>query len=111
MIEIGTAFILEDEPCFCLTETDMTTPHGKRRRFRNFTVVRSDKLATYRQDIGASKSFKTDEIRVIGGVINEGTQKIEILHTVGELIDIVNDRRQHPSFDKHEITGLDKIKV
>ena len=110
MIEIGTTYIREDEPCFCLTERDLPSPLGERRRYRDYVVVRNDRLATHRVDLGLSKDIKTDQIRIPGGVIDEQTKKIFIEHTVGELIDIAQELRLRPTFDKHELTGLEKIK-
>ena len=110
MIEIGTSYIMEDEDCFCLTESDMKSPMGQ-RRYRSYTVIRSDRLATYREDLGDSKDFKNvDPICVPGGVIDERTRRIEVFHTVGELLDIVRQRRIQKAFDKRELVGLDNIK-
>jgi len=105
MIEIGTAFLLDDEPCFCLTEDDHVE-NLKRNRYRSYTVVRGDRLATYREDMGNSKKFKTDPIRVMGGVVDEFTGKIYIEHTVGELRDIAQSLRNKPMFKMGEFMGI-----
>lgn len=108
MLEIGTSFILEDEPCFCLTEDDLVIDR-KRRRYRSYTVVRGDRLATYREDLGASKKFKTDPIRIMGGVKDPVTHRLYIEETVGSLLDIAREIRARPTFDKKELVGIDNI--
>jgi len=105
MIEIGTSFLLDDEPCFCLTEDDHVI-NRKRRRYRSYTVVRGDKLATFRQDLGDSKKFKTDPIRIMGGVRDEFTGKLYIEETVGSLLDIALALRARPTFNKKELVGI-----
>uniref|UniRef100_A0A6M3LTM4 Uncharacterized protein n=1 Tax=viral metagenome TaxID=1070528 RepID=A0A6M3LTM4_9ZZZZ len=106
MIEIGTSFLFEDEPCFCLTEDDLVIDR-KRRRYRSYTVVRGDNLATFREDLGDSRWFKTDPIRIIGGVRDPVTQKLYIEETVGSLLDIALTMRAKPSFNKSELVGID----
>jgi len=106
MIEIGTSYILEDEPCFCLTEDDLVI-NRKRKRYRSYTVVRDNKLATFRQDLGDSKKFKTDPIRIMGGVKDPDTHKLYIEETVGSLLDIALEIRARPTFSKSELVGID----
>ena len=105
MLEIGTNYILDDEPCFGLREENFQSPTGW-RRYRIYLVVRNDKLAKYQEDMGAAKDFKHDQIRIPGGVIDG--KKIYIEHTVNELRAIA-DQMKLTSFDKKELVGLDKI--
>lgn len=110
MLEISTTFISNDEPCFCLTELDFISPAGERRRYRDCIVMRGDRLATHREDLGLAKDFKTDQIRIPGGAIDEDSKRIFIEHTVGELKDIATAIRIQKTFNKKELVGLNKIK-
>lgn len=105
MLEIGTNYILNDEPCFNLSELNLMSPMGW-RRYRIYMVMRDDKLAKYQEDMGDAKDFKHDQIRIPGGVIDG--EKIYIEHTVNELREIA-DQLKLTSFDKRELVGLDKI--
>lgn len=105
MLEIGTNYILPDEPCFNLSELNLMSPTGW-RRYRIYVVMRNDKLTRYLEDMGASKDFKHDQIRIPGGVIDG--KKIYIEHTVNELRGIA-DQMKLTSFNKRELVGLDKI--
>jgi len=109
MIEIGTSYVLPDEPCFNLSELDLLSPTGERRRYRVYMVVRGDKLAKHQEDMGPAKSFKTDQVRVLGGFIDEDSKRIYIEHTVNELRGIVEQLRVRQWFDKRELVGLDRI--
>ncbi len=111
MIEVGTNYIKQDEPCFNLSELDLLSPEGELRRYQVYTVVRNDKLATYRKDIGATKAFKTDQIRIPGGVIDEDSKRMFIEHTAGELRTIIEQLRATQCFDKRELVQTDKIKI
>ena len=72
-------------------------------------VMRGDKPAEMRKDLGAAKSFKADQFRIPGGAMDETTGKFYIEHTVGELMDIADYLRTNPSFDKRELAGVNKI--
>lgn len=110
MIEVETLYVLKDEPCFQLSELDLMSPKGELRRYRVYVVMRDDRLAQYREDLGLSKDFKTDQIRIPGGAIDEVSKRIFIEHTVGELLTISEQLRAKPSFDKLELVGVNKIK-
>lgn len=87
---MGTCAVSMDEPCFSLAEMDLMPPtFREHHRYRILHVVRNDHLAEMRIDLGPATLFKdVQPLRVIGGVIDERTGCGEILHTVGELIDI-----------------------
>jgi len=106
-MEIATNYILDNEPCFNLSELNLQSPLGK-RRFRVYMVVRNDRLARYQEDLGDAKDFSRDEFRIPGGVVIG--KKIYIEHTVEELRAIADERRAQKGFDKRELVGLDKIK-
>ncbi len=66
-------------------------------------VIRQDKPAEYRIDLGLASKFKgVDQLRIPGGVIDE-TGQIFIEETVGRLKDIANKMRQRPLFDKMDL--------
>lgn len=88
-----------DEPCFQLSEVNLQSglPGVGWRRYQFLYVVRGDKLAEYRQDMGPAGDFTAPQFRIPGGVQNEQTGYCEILHTVGELRDIADDQRDRPA--------------
>ena len=103
----GTHYVTEDEPCLGLREEIRTAPNGKKHRYQTVWVVRNDKPAEYRRDMGLAEKFNSDLFWVIGGVIGD---KIYIEETVGSLREHAEDMRRNP-FDKHELTQLDKLKT
>lgn len=95
--------MLEDEPCFNLAEVNLMSPKdGKWHRYQIVVVIRNDKLAEYRKDMGLVKKFKAHQFRVMGGVIDNN--KIDILETVGTLRQEADQMREFP-FDKRELTN------
>ena len=109
-LRYGTSWIQPDEPCLGLYEINLQSPKGW-RRFQIIHVMRGDKPAEYRRDMGAAKSFKADQLRVLGGAKDEVTGRFYVEHTVGELVDIADWRRNGEQFDRLELAGVDKIKV
>jgi hypothetical protein len=89
---LGATTVSMDEPCFGLSEVDLQSPKSRGfHRYQILTVVRGDRLAEMRRDLGVARKFKAvQQFRIPGGVVNEATGKGEILHTVGELIDIAD---------------------
>ncbi len=108
----GTTYALKDEPCLGLFELNFKSPDQRsRRRYQIVVVMRNDKPAECRHDLGlASKFKKVDQFRIPGGVTNRETGRIEICHTVGELMDIADHLRINRPFDKRELAKVDKIK-
>ena len=91
----GTLVISPDEPCFGIAEVNLQSglPGVGWRRYQIGYVVRQDKLAEFRRDLGPLDAFKCSQFRIPGGVIDGHTGKGEILHTVGELMDIADKLR------------------
>ena len=108
----GTSYALNDEPCLGLYELNFKAPDQRsRRRYQIIVVIRDDKPAEYTHDMGLASKFKgIDQFRVPGGVTNEKTGRIEILHTVGELKDIADYMRLHRPFDRRELAQVNQIK-
>lgn len=107
----ATDYILFDEPCYGLYELNYKSPdQHTRRRYQIIIVMRNDKPAEYRKDMGSVKKFKgLDQFRIPGGVQNETTGRFDIVHTVGELMDIADYLRVKRPFDKKAFLKLDKI--
>jgi hypothetical protein len=93
-LTIPALFVRQDEPCYCLSET-IEQAAGSRgwRRVQTVTVVRDDRLANARTDLGPADAFRAPEFICPGGVTDETTGKIHILHTVGELRDVADRHR------------------
>ena len=107
----GTQWITEDEPCMGLYEMNLQSPHSRGfHRYQIIYVMRGDKPAEYRKDMGLAKNFKADQLRVLGGVKDDMTGKFYIEHTVGELRYIADQRRGNNLFDKRELVQVNNIK-
>ena len=93
---LGTDWARMDEPGFCLKEVNQPAPDSKSvRRYQIITVVRNDRLAQLRRDLGRAKRFKASEFAIPGGV-KEDDGRIYIEYTVGELVDVANHLRAGP---------------
>lgn len=85
---LGTSAVSMDEPCYSLKEIIAQSPGSRGfRRYQCIRVVRNDKIAEMRRDLGPARKFAIDEFVIPGGVV-DANGRIEILHTVGELYDI-----------------------
>jgi hypothetical protein len=95
----GLTDVKPDEPCFNLSELNLMAPTLRGvRRYQVLVLVRDDRLVNVRVDLGPATAFTAPEFRVLGGVVDEATGKIEILHTVGELRDIADYQRSNPGW-------------
>jgi len=104
-IDCVTMVVSDDEPCFGLYEIDSRdTITGQMHRYQGIEVMRGDNKATLWVDLGLSKLWPHDPIRIPGGV-KDNNGKFWIEHTVGELRDIADQIRIKPSFDKAELVG------
>ncbi len=90
----GTQIISQDEPCLGLYEYNLQAPdsHGF-RRYQVIYVIRGDRPTECRRDLGLASNFKAEQFRIPGGVVDYTTGKGEIVHTVGELMDIADSLR------------------
>lgn len=106
-ILFGTHYISEDEPCMGLFEMDFQSPGNKGfHRYQVVYVMRGDKPAEYRKDLGQSTKFKADQFRIPGGAYDEITDRYYVEHTVGELRDIADHMRVRP-VDKADLPNLE----
>jgi len=107
----GTTWIVEDEPCMGLYEINEQSPNSRGfHRYQIIYVMRGDKPAQYRKDMGLAKNFKANQLRVPGGARDDITGKFHIEHTVGELRTIADQRRGISLFDKRELFQINNIK-
>jgi hypothetical protein len=87
-----------DEPAFNLTEVNLQAPDSKGwRRYQIISVLRDDRLAEYREDLGPRDNFTSDAFRIPGGVWDASTRRIEVVHSVGELREIAEIVRLGPT--------------
>lgn len=88
-----------DEGAFSLKELNLLPPSSKGlRRYQIIQVVRGERLAEYKNDLGPAKSFQAEEFQILGGVVDAVTGRGETLHTVGELQDMANHMRRSKPF-------------
>ena len=101
---LGATDISDDDPCLGLYELNFKSPDQRsRHRYQIIMVVRNDKPAEYRIDLGLASKFKNiDQFRIPGGVVDDNGQ-IFIEETVGRLKDIANKMRRKPLFDKMDL--------
>ncbi len=87
-----------DEPAFNLVELNLQSPDNSGwRRYQIISVVRGERLAEYREDLGAAKDFSADAFRIPGGVWDAFTRRMEVLHSVGELREVAEAVRLGPT--------------
>ena len=96
---LGTTYILGNEKALGLYEMNEISPMGW-RRYQIIHVVRDDKVAEYRQDLGNAKDFKANQIRIPS----------YLEHTVNELQEMANEMRVEKSLDLLELVGVNKIR-
>ena len=92
-----TRVVVDDEPCFSLTELNLPTQTGRGfSRFQLLRIVRLDSLVTAYLHLGPSSKFKQGQFFIPGGqVLPNG--KGEAWHTVAELMEIADELRGKPA--------------
>ena len=105
----GTNFVLDTEPCFGLAEIIRQPPDSRGlHRYQIIKVLRDDKLVEFEQDLGLSSKIKVDQFLIPGGVsTGKGG---EILHNVGELIEIADQLKGTKLWDKKELAQNNDIR-
>jgi hypothetical protein len=94
LIETATIAVSLDEPAFELKELNLQGPPAKGwRRYQLIRVVRSDRLATFKEDLGPAKDFTVDQFQIPAWVMDDITGRVEIFHTVGQLREIADTMR------------------
>jgi len=98
----GTDYVLDNELALGLFEMNLQSPYSKGfHRYQIIHVIRNDKPAEFRRDMGTAKKNKVDQFRIPSFMV----------HTVRELMDMADDMRGNPPFDKLELAQVDKIKT
>lgn len=83
---IGTNVVSEDEPCISLKEiNEKSADQRSFHRFQVIRVVRNDRPAEFRIDLGLAKKHKADQFVIPSAVKDDTTGRVECLHKVGEL--------------------------
>lgn len=105
-VVIGTDYVLPDEYAINLAEVNLVAPRENNKgtdwhRFEIILLYRNGHLYEHRCNMGLSKNFKADQLRVMGGVVDG--KKVYQEETVGSLRKHAQDMRENPSFDKEEI--------
>jgi hypothetical protein len=94
LIEAATIAISLDEPAFDLRELNFQAPDGSGwRRYQTIRVVRADRLATFKVDLGPKGSFNVQEFNIPAWHEDPVTGRVEIFHTVGQLREIADTMR------------------
>ena len=91
-VVVATNVVSMDEPCFGLSEVNLMSPGSRGvHRYQVLAVLRQGKLVSFMRDMGPISEFAgIQQFRVPGGIMDEATERYEILHTVGELYDIAD---------------------
>ena len=93
---LGTLTLSLDEPCLGLSEVNLQSGLAGIgwHRYQVIYVMRADKPAEARIDLGPTDSFTQQEFRIPGGVVEDG--RYHICHTVGQLLEIAEQLRELP---------------
>ncbi|MDO8706414.1 MAG: hypothetical protein Q7J84_15855 [Sulfuricaulis sp.] len=71
-------------------------------------VMRGDRPAEFRRDLGKVKQFKAIQFNIPGGAMDGGRYYVE--HTVGELVDIADELRATVEIPRHAAEASDLVK-
>ena len=108
---MGTHFVSLDEKAFCLKELIERAPdsHGH-RRMQCIQVIREDKIAELRRDLGPAENFTTAPFWLVTGGRDPVSGRIFCEYTVGEAVEMADQRRggMHRSEEKPEPYDLIK---
>jgi len=112
MLEDGTSYVLVDEPAMGLKEENHISPITRQwHRYQIIQVVRDDKIAEYREDMGASKNFKGGQVNIVGGVIDPDTKRIYIEETVGSLREYAQQLKRKPTIDIMDLVQNNEVRI
>ena len=71
MLEADGIAISYDEPALSLWEGNLQSPGNRGwHRYQIIRVIRKDRPATYREDLGIMEAFAADQFYIPGGVIH-----------------------------------------
>ena len=103
---LGTTYILGDEKAIAYYEINLKSPNGSQHRYQIIHVVRNDKPAEYREDMGLTKNFRQPN----GQAVMQTRIPSNMVHTVNELKEMAQQMR-HEEFELRELVQADKIKT
>ena len=94
----ATNAVNTNELAFGLYELEYQSPGSRGfHRYQIIVVPRNDVLHEFVRDMGPARKFKgRAQVRVPAAIKDEHTGRWELLHTVGELIDIADQWRNIP---------------
>lgn len=89
-------WVSPDEPCYSLKEVELQSPGSKGwHRYQIVLVVRGDRLAEYRVDLGPRERWPFPCF-VIPGAVPVGNGRVDIIETVGRLQFLAEEQRGRP---------------
>jgi hypothetical protein len=97
-IEVSTdEFPRPDERAIYMLEHDhLTENYTEQHRFQQVGVMRSDKATNFERDLGPSSGFRHEGVNIQSAV--KVGRNVELVHSVGELMDIHEGLRYTDSF-------------
>jgi hypothetical protein len=84
-------------------------PGSGLRRWQVLKVIRNDRIATYKRDLGPAEWFGHDYVNLPGGEVDEKTGRGRMWHTVGELQRLADELRVRDHKAWAEEKGFDLI--
>jgi hypothetical protein len=97
-LTVGTDYVSNDEFCVSLVEVKLVTPDKQAwNRYQIIYVIRNDKVAEYRTDMGLASNYFADEFRIASAIGDEATGDVELTVRVGEARDIADGLREDRS--------------
>ena len=101
-LSLATFYILQDEPALSLVEMNLQSLGSRGwHRYQIIRVIRNDRPAEFREDMGLATAFTAGQFRIPGAVIDGKTVYLE--HTVGELRGIADYIRAFPLVHPQEL--------
>lgn len=98
-VVIGTDYVLGDEYCIELVETNRMAPNKDGgtgwHRFQIIRLYRNNHLHEYQEDMGPREKFKAGQFRIMCGVVDWGSGRTKVYqeHTVNEAREMADDMR------------------
>lgn len=109
------ATLFADDLIFSLKEYEKPFPNKGLRRIQELKVVKNDKVVTFTKDLGlvydtatGERRFKDEDGFVIPGGIVKPNGRVEIFHTVDELVGLAERLRDEPPTEfavEHDATA------
>ena len=95
-LEVAASYILPNEPCLELAELNLVglKPGAGVRRVQIIKVIRDDRVATFRRDMGPARNFTAEEF-IFPGAVPLGDGRYDVLETVGRLQGAAEEQRAY----------------